>query len=332
MRFIARALLCAGLLLAATGCDPAANRHYFREGVGTSLYSEDVASQTEMQNIYVEHICQQAGLGPNACTVDTFSPTVWGLFVQAGMNDIDQRCDAYLTWLDNVRRSQAPILKQFSDTHTATELIMQTAGVGAGPIAIVAAAFGLATNTFNNVTSRLVLEVNHSTVQQVVLTRQTRFREDLLGNRAKHKPPVIIASKPAAIYALRSYLRLCMPITIETEINTTVAVFERGGAPALMRSQPMISAKSVGVTTIPHIARDSSVKSLRELLRPHGAKKPDPELLAYVRRLLGNPNVAVGPILIDPGFATLRQRLAACIISRNAGHPCRGGSLAKYIQ
>ena len=332
MRLIARALLCAGVLLAVAGCDSTTNRQYFREGVGATLYTDDVASQTDLQDFYVDHICRQAGLASGTCAVDNFSPTVWGLFVQAGMNDIDQRCDAYLTWLDNVRRSQAPTLKQIADTQTATQLIMQASGVGAGPIAIVAAAFGLAANTFTNITSRLVLEVNHSTVQQVVLTRQTKFREDLLGNQATHTRPVIIASRPAAIYALRSYLRLCMPITIETEINTTVAVFERGGAPALMHKNPMISAKSVGVTTIPHIARDSSVKSLRELLLPHGAKKPDPELLAYVKRLLGNPNFVVGAILINPGFATLRQRLAACIISRNAGHPCPDGSLANLVR
>ena len=47
---------------------------------------------------------------------------------------------------------------------------MQAAGVGVGPNAIAAAVFGFATNTFNNVTSRLIFEVDHSTVQTVVLS------------------------------------------------------------------------------------------------------------------------------------------------------------------
>ncbi len=56
-----------------------------------------------------------------------------------------------------------------------------------------------------------------------------------------------IDNRPAAIYALRQYLRLCMPMTIETQINTTVKLFERGGTVALGQaaSRPMIDARTV---------------------------------------------------------------------------------------
>jgi hypothetical protein len=69
---------------------------------------------------------------------------------------------------------------------------------------------------------------------------------------------------------------------------------------------------------------------LRQLLVVNG--KPDPERVAYVRKLLGNPNLAVGPILVDPGFENLRRLLAACIVSRDSGKPCKDGSLANMIQ
>ena len=171
-----------------------------------------------------------------------------------------------------------------------------------------------------------MLEVNHSTVQQVVLTRQTKFREDLLGNQAMHMSPVIIASRPAAIYALRSYLRLCMPITIETEINTTVAVFERGGAPALMHKNPMISAKSVGPTVfINPSPRNVSYRRLRNLMLPGG--KRDPAIAAYVESLLGLPPKNAGRVLNDAHYAAKYDQIANCIIARNVGRSCPAGSL-----
>src|SRR5215216_2631570 len=104
-------------------------------------------------------------------------------------------------WMPRERSSTA-ILQQISDTRTATEAILAHTAAGPQAIAIVGTAFGFAAQTFTNVTSRLLLEVEQSTVQSVVLTRQGQFREDL---------PRVIDNRAAAIYALRSYLRLCMP-------------------------------------------------------------------------------------------------------------------------
>jgi len=242
MHSIVKALACTGVLLSVAGCD-AMDRIYSRQGVGVDLYATEGVATAQAQDDYFAKICEQAGVycAPNS------GPATWSAVVRAGMNDIDERCDGYLIWLDNIRRSQAPITKQILDTATATALIMQATGASAGSMAIVAAAFGLASSSFTNVSSRLILEVPHSTVQAIVLSRQKAYRDDLFGN-----PPVLIPNRPAAVYALRSYLRLCMPITIEMEINNTIATFERGGVAALSTGSTnpkskFISAKSVGV-------------------------------------------------------------------------------------
>jgi DNA-binding beta-propeller fold protein YncE len=88
-------------------------------------------------------------------------------------------------------------------------------GVGVNPITIVGIAFGLASDTFMNVRSRLLLEVDKSTVETVVINGQNRYRMGLTR--------VVIDTRVAAVYALRSYLRICTPFTIENQINTTVA-------------------------------------------------------------------------------------------------------------
>ena len=54
--------------------------------------------------------------------------------------------------------------------------------------------------------SRLLISVNQSTVQEVVYGSQGQFREKIRDYR--------VPDQPAAIYLLRNYLRLCMPITI----------------------------------------------------------------------------------------------------------------------
>lgn len=335
MRFIARLLLCVGAAVAVAGCDPSTDRVFFRQGIGTELNSGEIVASTEAQNEYVKYVCQQAGFayvddgtGAGTCN-EPNNPNTWQQFVQAGMNDIDQRCDAYLLWLDYVRRSKDPTLNVIADAATYSAIIMDRAGVSAAPIAITGAALGFTRNLFTNVTSRLILEVNHSAVQSVVLGFQKRFREELLGSVDNKTPPVVIASKPAAIYALRSYLRLCMPVTIEAEINNTVVAFARGGPAALMDQEPLVSGRNVATITLGAHSRGPSYQRLRALMFPGG--KPDRPTFAYVEGLLGSPRVRGGFVLNDEAhFGALYDRLSACIMARNAGTPCPAGSLQKF--
>lgn len=330
MRSVWSVVSCACLALVMSACNKLDER-YTREGVGTDLYTAELPDAVRLQEIYVGYICQQAGLsydqvdGGLICREPPVTPN-WQVFVQAGMNDIDRRCDGYLTWLDNRRRWEGPISQQIVDTQAASLAIMTATAVDPVAIAVVAAAFGLASHSFTNFNSRLLFEVDKSTVQSVVLTRQQDFRKGL---------PTLIDNRPAAIYALRQYLRLCMPLTIETQINTTVKLFERGGVAALSHaaSHPMIDPHTVSTATttrITDVARDDSRTELRSLLFPNG--KADPDRAAYVRRLLGDEHFAIGPILVDANFASLRRRLSACIIARNDGRPCADGSLAQFVK
>jgi hypothetical protein len=229
MRWVRVLSGCVAALITA-GCDPASDR-YFREGAGSDLNSGQLARATLLQDEYVYYICRQAGnssLDPvgSSCVVGD-----WTAFTLAGMNDIEQRCDAYLGWLDAERRNRTPVLNQIAAVGAATSAIMGVSGVGTQALAIVASAFGLASATYANWNSRLLLEVEHSTVQTVVYTRQQQFRQSNAG--------VIVPDRVSAIYLLRGYLRICMPITIETDINTSVTL-ERRGAPQSVVQSPLV--------------------------------------------------------------------------------------------
>jgi hypothetical protein len=191
---------------------------------------------------------------------------------------------------------------------------------------ILTAALGLASATYTNWNSRLLISLEKSTVQEVVYTSQGQFRDKIKDYR--------VPDRPAATYLLRNYLRLCMPTTIEATFNTSTALVQRGPAAAVAAAQGNSVVRNIApprTFVITQRAVDDSYKTLRELLIPRGATRADPELVAYVKGLLG-ANVAIGPILSNARFAPLRQRIIACIVSHNAGTDCPDGSLSQFIQ
>ena len=232
---------CVGLALLVAGCDPN-ERNYFRNGVGTSLYTADAASATELQNIYLDYLCRQSnsfiGTDAPSCAQQVVPANAWPVIVQAGLNDIDARCDSYLAWLDLKRRENAAILTEIGAVRFAVDALTNPniAGVSGVGLAAISAAFGLATSTVNNFNS-LLLQVDHTTVQTVVTGNRHAFREDLL------KFSSSIDNKPAAIHTLRTYLSICMPMTIAANINSTVTVFKQtGSAPGAGPMLPTVGA------------------------------------------------------------------------------------------
>lgn len=241
MRIAKVLAFCVALTLLLAGCDPN-DKAYFRSGVGTELYTADTATAADLQNAYLESLCRQAmpfvGIEVPSCSQQRLQPTEWPLLVQAGMNDIDQRCDSYLSWLDQRKRENAAILAEVSAIRVAVDALTNPAITSVSPIALasVAAAFGLATSTLGNVNS-LLLQVDHTTVQSVVFINRRNFREKVLD--------LAITNKPMVVHALRSYLTICMPMTISANINSTVTVFQQAGAGALDQQQ-LVSTTTLG--------------------------------------------------------------------------------------
>jgi hypothetical protein len=285
-----------------TGCSPLDSR-YTREGIGVGLFSSGLPEASNLQELYIGYICQQAGLpvvadGGQVFCATGFGPTEWSLFVQAGMNDIDRRCDAYLAWLDDKRRLREPVLNQLAAMGAATAAILAVTGVGATPIAIVGVAFGLAADTFTNVSSRLLLEIDHSTVQSVVLGNQTEFRAQNLS--------VIVDNRPAAIYLLRNYLRLCVPFSIEMSINNTVTIYHRD--PEALRTTPLLLRTPVA-------SRLYTARAIIQSIPPAGARGPLP----------GVAGAPVGPTARGPGSTTPREQTKGSDVAIGSKNPTEKG-------
>jgi hypothetical protein len=239
-----RVAALAGVLFAsiiAAGCNLQGDLRFANEGVGTNLYSTDVRRQNQIQQLYYGYLCGQANLplagtspeGLPICNFPVFATLHWNSLVQAGMNDIDTRCDAYLAWYDSRKRSQQPVISQINTTARLVNAILLAYAPTSAAIGVVAEAFGFAQATVNNYHSRLLYEIDTSTLQALVLGNQRSFRDGIADLRFQ--------TKPAVEHALRSYLRICMPFSIETEVNNVLTVVKRSGeAPP-----PLITTDSV---------------------------------------------------------------------------------------
>lgn len=281
-RRVALAALLPAAMVSLAACDPALEQKYYKEGIGTEITRPDITTVTALQDLYLSELCRQTGMVPmvdGVCSPVGVTPS-WGVIAEAGMNDIDARCDAYLAWLDDKRRSQEPILSEINALQTTSQALMRVAGVGADPITMVGLAFGLASNTFTNIRSRLLLEANHSTVQSIVLSRQKEYRDGLMKQR--------VVTRAEAVYALRSYLRICMPMTIEMQINTTIAIYEQAGVTgvAIKRDNPLIDPRTV-TRNAPVVA--VPLVSSQKLSEPPRPKPVSPDRLSEIIPSGGNP-------------------------------------------
>ena len=191
-----------------------------------------MAESTRRLDAYLTYLCAQAG-GTRlvaetsdamiSCDMSRYGAAQWSALVSAGFNDIDRRCDGYLAWLASRRRDRNAILSQISDTRTFTEALLFTTGVGAAPIAIAGLAFGLASNSFTNYYSRLLFEIEESTVSVLVREKRLQYRETL---------KVRIAYQPDAVHVLREYLLICTPFYIEDLVNQRTRDSVAGNTPA----------------------------------------------------------------------------------------------------
>ena len=171
--------------------------------ISAAGHAAERARQMPLLDEYVGEICRQASPKPG-CDGN------WSLFVQAGMNDIDQRCDAFLGWLDARRRGE----KALND-ETVLGKIMTLSGSSSEPLDIVAAAFGLPNPSHAAQNAQRLISVGPLTIMQIVFTGRMEFRTKIKND--------VVPDRPAAIGLLREYLQLCMPATIEASINAGAA-------------------------------------------------------------------------------------------------------------
>lgn len=218
-----RQLCLVALLALATGCNPNSPFRNYAGAVGPDLYSKQTVRNTNLLTAYTANLCVQAGLpmSGNECHLSTTAD--WKQFVDMGLYDIDQRCDTFLDNLYYKDKTTDSILAQISDTAAFTGAVLDATKSTRAAITIVAAAFNLAENTFSNARQSLLDALDPTTVKSIVFSRQQVVKKEIYA--------ATISSKPQALHALRTYLRVCMPFAIEMEANAVLTTVQRTGEP-----------------------------------------------------------------------------------------------------
>ncbi|MEM5474400.1 hypothetical protein WNZ14_21945 [Hoeflea sp. AS60] len=247
-------MLFISIVFVVAGCTEPTVRNY-ANAIGPELYASSTVKNTRLLEIYSSNLCYQASLPTTAvgsntaygCNFAGFMPATWKSFVEMGVYDIDRRCDAFLESLYYKEKSRGPILRQITNTSTVTREILNIAAASNSSIRIVAAAFDFASNSFSNVRNGLLDALDQTTVKSLVYGRQKKLKEEIAG--------LTISSKPAALNALRAYLRVCMPFTIEMEANSILTTVQKTGT----QGESLINASALKIPRAEEkIVRDSA--------------------------------------------------------------------------
>lgn len=217
-----------GFLVVSIGGCTAADNDFALNGAGADLMSQQTVAATNGIDAYLGEICRQAdlqtsGARPFRCQTAGFDEYAWHSVVKAGMNDIDHRCDLYLSWLDSKRSEKQLVDATFVNVTATTAGVLGLAAPGSNAIHYVALALGLASQTYNAFYTRALLGIEPSTIKLTVEGRRLAFRDAYLNAKYREKSDVV--------YVLRSYLRICTPQTITMDVNTFARAAVTGEEP-----------------------------------------------------------------------------------------------------
>jgi hypothetical protein len=173
-----------------------------------------VTQSTKNQKEIIEEFKVRAGLTdmPRKGSDD------WAVFIEAGFNFIDEECNQYLDslfWFDRYRRTTQT---QIAITGAATAAIMGIAGAAAEAIAATAAAFGFLTATTDNFGNSVLYELEPSGIKTLVDRSRAQYRS-AAQDRIKNEEA---KNQPAAMSLIQGYLALCLPMSIETQVNGAI--------------------------------------------------------------------------------------------------------------
>lgn len=170
----------------------------------------------------------------------------WYEVTLAGFNFVDEQCDAYLHELFVLDRTRNRLRSAITGTGTITQAILGVTPASKASIAIVAQAFGLASQLTDEFTNSYLFQSQSSNVVNIVGELQRQYRDQAGRDHAAIRP-----SMSAAYARIRGYLRLCLPPTIEAEVTKLLArATARPGAPS-PESRGSGSSMSVTLEAVP---------------------------------------------------------------------------------
>lgn len=202
---IFRNVFLAILLSITTGCASSAwlsnkENELAQSGPGTSIDATLVAAYAKKQGKVLAQLKVLTGLT---------SPS-WDQIISAGLQYSDARCSDYVESLYAVHKQLKADARDVNAAGTLATGIMGVYKAAANEIATVAVLFGYAEGSIDIAGSRMLFELEPSAIRALVEGSQKAFRAALTTG---------YTDQSGAFAVIREHVALCLPSTIEAEIN-----------------------------------------------------------------------------------------------------------------
>ena len=173
----------------------------------------------------------------------------WYLVILAGFNVVDDSCISYIDDLWILERRKARNGALIAATGAAVAGIIAAGGnPSASTLAILAQAFGLAAAFNIAISDSYLYTQNAATIKKLILKTTEAYRLDLAANFTRGELDYPVASIPAAYHHIREYLSLCLPPTIQAQIEDLVTNAKAAPAPTGGGAGPQLVAPRVSTT------------------------------------------------------------------------------------
>lgn len=238
MRF-AKVFAAIAIAAVTSGCATMQNmRHQTllaESGVQPRFNSEHVEASNDSLALVLDRFENRSGkqFGDNADdNYETFL---------AASDYIDEQCDSYLEATESYRKYLERAKGYTTATASATDVILAAAGASARAIGITAATFGLASESLEVTKNTLLLQLDASSLRELVSEHQAAYLAYVAENRE------LVASKASTTKAIRGYLRTCLPSSMRALVNAAVKdakieIDDRTGVAGIVNDQPIETA------------------------------------------------------------------------------------------
>lgn len=209
------ALLCG---FALTGCTALGVRSRIANyGANTPEMSRfDVKRFVADQDAIVGEFALMAGVSVPGPTGE------WRPIIDAGIHYADVRCDRFmdsLFWFNRVRETTS---RQIQYTGAAVSAALAIVQASVNAIGLTPLGFNFLDQTVNNFGQGLLFNLNPSNVRTIVERKQTAYRQGLTAS---------YNSRALAMQVIQDYAAICLPASIETEVELAISTQEYKAQP-----------------------------------------------------------------------------------------------------
>lgn len=209
-------LLVAAAAVCLAGCE-AANGFGNRYGPDPAMPSQDVAASVNHQDAIMTSLreaarCSDAPVNLPDCNYAT---------TLVGFNFVDEQCDAYLHELFAIDKERDRAKNVINGAGLLTNTILAVSPASKITMAIAAHAFGLSSSYVDVATDSYLYKTDTGVIYKAVEEMQLEYRTR--ADKDFRERPYLFEIEPQAYGAIRGYLRLCMPPTIQSKMTSALA-------------------------------------------------------------------------------------------------------------